>query len=172
MPSRRVKRRGAAALLALLLVLATRVQTQGVSLEYQVKAVYLLNFLKFITWPSAGKPGPLTICVAGRSPFGDTLQAAIRGEAVAGRMVETRIIRDPQRGCSVVFVPHDADAAPYLEAAAGSPTLTVGEQPAFLAHGGMVNFILEDGSVRFEIDSAAADRAGLRISSQLMRLAR
>jgi len=51
-------------------------------------------------------------------------------------------------------------------------TLTVGETPDFLAQGGIINFILEGGKVRFQIDSKAAERADLRISSHLLRLAR
>lgn len=160
------------ALVLLALVVAAAARAQEVPLEYQVKAVYLFNFVKFVRWPAPAKPAPITICVAERNPFGDALQEAIRGEVVEGRQVDARVIRAPDPACTVVFVPHDVAAKPYVDAAGGSSTLLVGEKPNFLAQGGMVNFIIENGSVRFEIDSVAAERADLRISSHLLRLAR
>jgi hypothetical protein len=161
------------ALAALIVVLAaTAVRAQDAALEYQVKAVYLFNFVKFVRWPPADKSVPITICVAGRNPFGSALQEALRNELVDGRPVEARVVREPDPGCNVLFVPAGVAAKPYIDAARGSATLTVGEGPEFLAQGGMVNFIIEAGSVRFEIDAGAAERADLRISSHLLRLAR
>ncbi|MGH9308768.1 MAG: YfiR family protein [Vicinamibacterales bacterium] len=164
--------RTSSAVLLLALMIGAAAHAQEVPLEYQVKAVYLFNFVKFVRWPAPVKPAPITICVAERNPFGEALQEAIRGEVVEGRQVEARVIRAPDPACNVVFVPHDVAAKPYLDAARGSSTLLVGEKPDFLAQGGMVNFIIRNGSVRFEIDGGAAERADLRISSHLLRLAR
>ena len=145
---------------------------QEAPLEYQVKAAYLFNFVKFVEWPSTAEPGPLTICLAGRNPFGQYLAATLSGEAVAGRALTSRVILTPEPGCHVVFMPDGVAATPYLRAARGSPTLTVGEAPGFIAQGGIVNFIVEDGPVRFEISRNAAERVKLRISSRLLQLAR
>lgn len=161
----------AAALLGACLASAP-VRAQEVPLEYQVKAVYLFNFVKFVRWPTREAGKPLTICVAERNPFGDSLQEALRGELVEEREVKARVIRQPEADCDVLFIPSSVDPKPYLAAARGSSTLTVGEEPNFLARGGIVNFIHEAGSVRFEIDAAAAARAELRVSSHLLRLAR
>jgi hypothetical protein len=81
------------------------------------------------------------------------------------------VVRDPS-GCHVLFVPEGVSAAPLLNEARMKPILTVGESDTFLRHGGIVNFIMEDGKVRFEISQDAASRAHLRISSRLLRLAR
>ena len=140
--------------------------------EYQVKAVYLFNFAKFIEWPAEAPPGPITICVASQNPFGDVLEETLRGEMVNGRPLATRVIPGPEPGCHVVFVPQGAATTTYLRAVEGSPTLTVGETPDFISQGGIISFILEGGKVRFQIDSKAAERADLRISSHLLRLAR
>jgi hypothetical protein len=147
-------------------------QAKTVSLEYQVKAAYLFNFAKFIEWPPAAPSGPLTICVAGHNPFGDVLEETLRGEMVNGRPLAMRVISGPEPACHVVFVPQGAATAAYLRAAQGSPILTVGETPGFLSEGGIISFVLEAGKVRFQIDSKAAERAELRISSHLLRLAR
>jgi hypothetical protein len=147
-------------------------QAKEVSLEYQVKAVYLFNFAKFIEWPAEAPPGPITICVASQNPFGDVLEETLRGEMVNGRPLAMRVIPGPDPGCHVIFVPQGAAPATYLRAVEGSPTLTVGETPDFISQGGIISFILEGGKVRFQIDSKAAERADLRISSHLLRLAR
>ena len=165
-------------LLAAALLLAAAVPVvgpaaQAVSAEYQVKAAYLYNFVKFVEWPVDVATGTLVICVAGRNPFGMVLQDIVRNEAIAGRAIEARVILEPDDGCDVVFVPQGAASNAYLRAAAGRPVLTVGESPTFIGQGGIANFYInETGNVRFEVNPAAAERAKLRISSRLLQLAR
>jgi hypothetical protein len=158
----------------LLLVLSATgvLHLQQVPLEYQLKAAYLFNFVKFVEWPSDAGAGPITICVAGRNPFGNALAETLRGEHVSRRALAARVIDMPEPGCHVVFMPHGVASAVYLRAADGMPTLTVGETPGFIAEGGIVNFVAERGTVRFQISPRAAERAELRISSHLLRLAR
>jgi hypothetical protein len=159
--------------LALALVLASAIlQGQDVPLEYRVKAAFLFNFAKFVAWPADTDGGPLTICVAGRNVFGETLVDTVRGESINGRPLDVRVLLEPEPGCHIIFVPRGAATAAYLRAFRSTPVLTVGESPDFISQGGIVNFTLEGTSVRFEIDPEAAERAGLRISSRLLRLAR
>jgi hypothetical protein len=137
---------------------------QEISLEYRVKAAYLFNFAKFVEWPPSAPAGPLTICVAGRDVFGDILAETIKGETLEGRSLAARVILEPEPGCHIVFVPRGSATPAYLRAARNLPALTVGEAPDFIDQGGIINFILDGANVRFEIDQAAADRVGLRIS--------
>ena len=164
-----------AVVLACVSVMAARPAAQGndVTLEYRVKAAYLFNFTKFIEWPASAlrADAPLTICVAGANPFGPVLAETVKGETVRGRPLATRVVRD-SAGCHVLFVPDGVAAASLLRNARSRPLLTVGESQGFIRQGGVINFVLEQGKVRFEIDQAAAERAGLRISSRLLRLAR
>jgi hypothetical protein len=158
---------------AVVLVLAgVSVATQDVSLEYRLKAAYLLNFTKFIEWPPKTDAGPFQLCLAGHDPFGEALAAALRGETVNGRAIDVRVVVTPAPGCDLLFVPQDVPATPFLRAARGAATLTVGESPRFAAEGGIVTFVLQESSVRFQINAPEAERAGLRISSHLLRLAR
>ena len=150
---------------------AAPTQSGTVPLEYQVKAAYLLNFTKFVEWPGRASTDPINICVAANNPFGKVLAETVRDEQVNGRPFRARVVRQAD-GCDVLFVPDGVSPEPWLRAAGGRPVLTVGESPAFLRQGGMINFVLEDGKVRFEIDQDAASRANLKISSRLMRLAR
>ena len=144
---------------------------QDVSLESRVKATYLYNFLKFVEWPMPVHGGPLTLCVAGRNPFGTVLEDTIRGEVVNGRSLTTRLILEPEPGCDVLFIPGGAAAATYLRAVRGTPTLTVGETDDFLTLGGMINFVSEGRYVRFAINIDAVEQAQLRVSSRLLQLA-
>ena len=165
--------RAAAALGAALLLLATPAPGQEASFEYRVKAAYLFNFTKFVEWPGEALPpgAPITICVTGSNPFGAALEETIRGESVNGHPLETRAA-PPADGCHVVFVPRGANAAALLRPFQRHAALTVGESDTFLHDGGMVNLVLDAGRVRFEINPEPAERAGIRISSRLLRLAR
>ena len=156
----------------LMLLLATPLAAQRISREYEVKAAFLYNFMKFVEWPTRSAAGPLVICVAGVNPFGRVLADTVLGESVNGRAIDARVILEPDSACHVVFTPRGANTGAYLKAARGQAVLTVGESEGFIQQGGIVRFFLEGGQVRFEINREAADRAGLRISSRLLQLAR
>ena len=160
-------------LLALLVgAAALPTPAQEIPLEYRVKAAFLYNFIKYIEWPEP-RSARIKICVAGQNPFGTVLEDLLREERVRGTPLFTETIPEPLPGCHVLFTPKTSTVPVYLNSAAGMPILTVGETPDFIERGGIVRFYLEGGSnVRFEINRAAADRAGLRISSRLLQLAR
>ena len=163
-----------ACLAAVMIAGGTLLQAQEVPLEYQVKAAYLANFVRFVEWPAANASGPLTICVARPDPFAGVLEQTVEGQRVEGRPITARAISEPEEGegCQVVFVPQDVPAAPYLRVARAMPILTVGETADFIMRGGLVAFVRDSGHVRFVIDGKGAGQAGLRISSRLLRLAR
>ncbi len=163
--------RGFSGLLAIVLAVVPA-QAQEAALEYQVKAAYLYNFIKFIEWPAGAVTRTLSICVAERNPFGSALDNIVRAETVGGHVIQVRVVPAPQADCQVVFVPRDVAAGEYLRAARAAPVLTVGEAADFIAMGGIINFVRDAGMIRFEIDQDGAMRAGLHISSRLLRLAR
>lgn len=162
----------------ILLVLLAAVPASAQAPEYDVKAAFLFNFVKFVEWPAeafAGERAPVTICVFGEDPFGRVLDAVIQGERVGERalVVERLDSRDDFEACHVLFVsPSERDRmAQVLARVEGEPVLTVGDTEGFLRAGGIVNFILEGTKVRFVINQGTAERSGLRISSKLLRLA-
>lgn len=166
--------------LALSLMLAgTGVRAGDSSLEYQVKAAFLLNFLKFVEWPQDGtqavKPGaPLIVGVYGDNPFGSALDSTFSGKIVEGHPVQLRFCNteDEASTCHLVFVSTGRKLTPLLENLQNKNVLTVGESGDFLRVGGLIRFVIDDERVRFEISLAAADRARLRISAKLLQLAR
>ena len=143
--------------------------------EYDVKAAFLYNFTKFVEWPaSAFSDGALRLCVMGDDPFGKTLQT-VAGEEVAGHkliVLSTEKLSDPA-GCQVLFISRsESERMPQiLSSLRDVPVLTVGDTRGFLEKGGMINFTFEGSKVRFEINQESAERAGIKISSKLLRLA-
>jgi hypothetical protein len=142
----------------------------------QIKAVFLLNFTKFIEWPpeSMGRPdSTFNICVLGNDALGSALDQVVSGEAVYGRKVTVqKVDREPSPGnCKILyFGEHDTSSRLLEEPEHG--VLTVGESERFARDGGMIGFVIENRRVSFVINRPAADAAGLRLSSKLLAVAK
>ncbi len=150
-----------------------------VSTEYQVKAAFLYNFPKFVQWPASAIPkrsSPIIIGVFGANPFGDELDRLVKDRTINEHPIEIKQSRKPDelRSCHLVFVSQgEGKRLPELFAALkGASVLTVGESAKFADLGGIINFVVEAGKLRFEIDGDSASRARLRISAQLLKLAK
>jgi hypothetical protein len=146
---------------------------QPTALADAVKATYLLKFAPFVAWPGAAG-GPFTICTMGEDAVIDMVAQAAGGQTVEGRPVTVQRIAGPTDGhpCRILFVTGSADeTASTLEAVRGTPVLTVTDAAAEDRTRGVINFVIEDHRVRFEIDEDLAERDGLTISSKLLALA-
>ncbi|MEO8660463.1 MAG: YfiR family protein [Bryobacteraceae bacterium] len=146
------------------------------TLEYRVKAAFLLNFTKFTEWPEVAfgdAKSPLSICILGTDPFGHILDQTLEGEVVNSRRVVVERIQSapPLKACQVLFVGKPEDVAKTL-ATVGPNVLTVSEDEAFIRGGGMIYFLIEGGRVRFDINQTVAETAGLKLSSKLLKVAR
>jgi hypothetical protein len=158
------------------LVSMARPVAQDATAEYRLKAAFLSKFPQFVQWPAGSlKPGAVNVCIVRPSPFGKVLNELLSGETVQGGSVTAReiAVSDALEPCHVLFISRrsSADEQALLARAARLPLLTIGETETFLDHNGIINLRVDDRRVRFEINVAAADRVGLRISSQLLRLA-
>lgn len=147
--------------------------------EYRKKANYLSHFPSFVEWPEDAWPSrdaPFLICVFGNYGFGTSLAELTRGERVRERRIEIRWKRnlDELRSCQVLFV-SGSEQNRYeqvLEVVRGGRVLTVGETPEFLNAGGMVSFVKQEESIRFDVNVVEANRVQLKISSRMLALAR
>jgi hypothetical protein len=166
-----------------------RAQTSaGKPTEYDVKAVYLSNFGRFVEWPPApeqptqpggeppaGGPEPFNVCVIGSDPFGPALDRALAGESInRAPLIPKRISRvQDAPGCRILFIAasEDKQLRSILAGLGSASILTVGDAPQFTRRGGMIQFVLEGNRVHFEINLAAAQRARLVLSSELVKLA-
>jgi YfiR/HmsC-like len=161
------------------LVNPLQVHAQDALSEYQVKAAYLFNFLKFVEWPEesfADPLAPIVIGVVGEDPFGNALPQVVIGKTVQGRDLVIRIYRPGEdlRGVHILFISaSERKRLPIiLSSLRGSSVLTVADIAGFLDAGGMIQFLNENGRVRFAINVDATSRAKLKMSSKLLSLAK
>jgi YfiR/HmsC-like len=147
--------------------------------EYQVKAAFLFNFVKFIEWPAEafGDDGaPLVIGVIGQDPFGSRLDQTVSGKSANGRQLLVRRFKrgEDVRACHVLFISSSEGMhlSQIIASLRGAAVLTVGDMDQFIERGGDINFITEANKMRFEINAAVAMQAHLKISSKLLALAK
>lgn len=146
--------------------------------EYQVKMAFLFNFARFVEWPEdafADARSPLVLGILGDDPFGSDLET-IRGKTVNGRKLIINKFKDVDdiRVCHILFVSNsEKNRLPRILAfLRQSKILSVGDTKKFAQKGGVINLVVENNKVGFEINVDAGKRAGLRISSKLLSLAR
>ncbi len=146
-------------------------------LEYRVKAAFLLNFCKFVTWPenTFEKNGdPIVLCVIGQSPFGEAL-SSIAGKKAQGHPLEIRhaLSLEDAGACHMLFFGESMldDLDQTLPGIQNKPILTVGDMSEFVRNGCMIGFVLSGSNIRFMINRTAAETAGIKISSHMLKLA-
>lgn len=146
--------------------------------EYAIKAAFLYNFTKFVDWPggeTTPAAAPFVIAVIGDDPLGPALDEAVRSETVHGRPLTVQRIKSgqPVGDCAILFI--SQSEAGHLDAiirqTGGRPILTVSDVEGSAAKGVMINFVLKNKSVKFEINRQRAEQAHLKISSKLLGLA-
>lgn len=145
--------------------------------ESVVKAGFIYNFAKFTEWPPAALAvgGSVQFCMTGPDPQGAVSQA-MEGKPLQGRalVVRRNVRSDELRSCHIVYI-SDTDErrqGEALRAIRGLPVLSIGDAEGFAEVGGMIGLVAEGGRIQFEVNAEVAHAAGLKISSQLMRLAR
>jgi hypothetical protein len=173
----RVHRRAAAVLAALSLTAAApRAQQRAPTAEDEIKAAFLLNFARFVEWPPSSPGTPLRICTVGDARFDGAVAHTIAGEASDGHplQLDTPASPDAARNCGILFVgrQEDGHADRWLAAVRDRPVLVVAESKAAADAGAAITFVVEDNRVKFDVNDQAAARAGLKISSKLLRVAR
>jgi hypothetical protein len=146
--------------------------------EYQIKAAYLFNFLKFVEWPQDSPADPQAkwvIGIVGESPISGDLSRLAEGKNVLGRDLQVRKFQaaDNLRACNILFISESErkHLPAILAALRGSSVMTVADMDKFIESGGMVQLDMEDAHVRVTIAVGAVDRAHLKVSSKLLALA-
>ncbi len=146
--------------------------------EDEVKATYLYNFGRFVQW-SPGRPAgngdSFPICVFGQDPFGSALDNILSGESINGKAVVPRRISKLQDAldCRVLYISMSEEGRlkeilAFLDKAS---VLTVSDIPQFSQRGGMIQFVVAQNKVRFEVNLTNAQDAGLTLSSELLKVA-
>lgn len=131
--------------------------------EYELKAGFIAKFPSFVKWPAPGSP--VTVGVLGNDPFGPALDRVMK-------VRRSKRVED-LKGCQIIFISKSerGNIPGIIAALAGANVMTVGDTEGFVKQGGVLGFVMEGDKVRFEINTGAAKRAGLDISSRLLKLA-
>ncbi len=148
-----------------------------VSSEYLLKAAFIYKFINFVEWPA-----PLlqqdnyyfNLCILGKNPFGEAIYV-FEGKEIRNRILRVRLISSPSEAkqCRILYIsPSNRKVVKrIINKIASQPVLTIGDFKGFSEKGGMINLIKISNRIRFEINLSSARKAGLRISSKLLRLA-
>lgn len=147
-----------------------------------LKAVFIMNLLKFTEYPASAPSDadtPLVIAAIGNTQFTTTLKAVLDCKIVQKRKVEVRIFRNlsewknDNRPCQALFIspPTRFTWSEIRAVAGGRPILTISEDSGFCAEGGMLNLYEQENRIRFEANPGAAEKEGLKLKSELLKLA-
>jgi hypothetical protein len=176
-------------LFSLALVVAPQARADSEkSKEYQIKAAFLYNFINFVDWPkekTTDNNDLITIGIIGRDPFGKAFEP-LKNKQAKGKKVlikryislkESKLSKDQVEGirkCHLLFVcrSEKEQFRSIINIVKDQNVLIVGDMNNFLKSGGMVNFVIEEQKIRFEINNNAAKQAKLNIRSKLLRLAK
>jgi hypothetical protein len=171
----------AACLICVALAIPGRAQNGDVSdsSEYLIKAGFVYNFANLMQWPASAFPkpdSPIVIGILGSDAFGGTLDEVLAGKKVNGRPFLVKHLKWGMdlKDCNILFVSSSEMTRldEILHLVKGLPILTIGEAPNFARRGGIINFILVEDKVRFEVNVEAAKQADINISSRLLTLAK
>jgi hypothetical protein len=144
--------------------------------DVALKAQFLFNLARFTEWPSIGPTASITLCVVGDARIAKTLIETVRGQRIGAHQVGVEALGSsgPMPPCHMLFVAGSEAkrAAALLDRVKRQPVLTVSDDKDFARSSGIVEFFDENGRVRFAINTDGAERAGLKLSSRLLGLAR
>ncbi|HVK99837.1 MAG TPA: YfiR family protein [Dongiaceae bacterium] len=142
---------------------------------YQIKAAFLYNFTKFVTWPAEMEQqgGDLRLCIFNSNPFGEYLYQ-LSGRKV--RNFELKVIQPTSaselESCAILFLVGASNREQMLEKLATRPILTVSDQEDFAVDGGAIELLSENNRIRFDVNLQTVRDSGLKMSSKLLQLAR
>ena len=136
-----------------------------------LRVAFTLNFARYTGWPDGGPPDTFRLCVSA----GDALYAAfssVEGTSLRGRSIRLRRVRQAgdMLNCELVYASATTDYANWLQPILDHPTLTVGEDTAFLSNGGTIRLYVGDDRMQFDVNLPQAERSRLTLSPQLLRL--
>lgn len=146
--------------------------------EYQVKAAFIYNFAKFVEWPvevlADGRP--FVIGIVGKDPFGNMIDEAISGKSVRDKKITVKRFSKVEEAVHshILFISGSEEKHLHeiVKQLSRTPVLTVSDIDRFAGQGGMVQLVMDQNRVRFAVNVAAFERARLKPSSQLLKLAR
>lgn len=141
--------------------------------EEQLKAAYLVNFLRYIEWPN--NPPSVTVCLFGRDALANNVMS-YEGRTVGGRELRVRRISNVEQmqECHALFIPENEEnrLSVVFRTLNGYPVLTVSDIENFAQRGGAIGLVRAPSNLQFDVNADIMQRLGLRPNLQMLRLAR
>lgn len=158
-------------LLAMAIGACTTIHAQD--MDYRIHSVFLYNFTKYVQWPAAAQSGDFVIGVVGDSPIYDELMKVTNGKMAGAQKIVVKKFKpsDAVDGCHMLFVPSSANFDKVQAKTAGKPVLLITEKAGLSQKGSAINFVVRDNKWRFELNENATRSAGLKVASELSKLA-
>lgn len=167
-------------LISLIVLFSSVLPAAEANLEYKIKAGYLYNFTKFITWPELKSP-TFNLCIVGADPFGPIIDPIEKKTAFARsikiiRLPETEYLAfsEAKFDCHILYLGETSNPKTVLEKTRHpkkTATLIVGEQEELIQNGEMINFVNRDGKIKLQINLQSVKQSELKISAKLLEIA-
>ena len=142
--------------------------------DYKFHSVYIYNFTKYIQWPSTG--AEFNISILGNQPEAEgAFKAMAEAKSGGGKQFKVKVVKSASElsSCDILFIPsnYSTMAGDAVKKLAGTNTLVITEKEGMIAQGSGINFIMVDNKLKFELSKSNLDKAGLKVSSQLLQMA-
>ncbi|MES2732946.1 MAG: YfiR family protein [Bacteroidota bacterium] len=149
--------------------------TQAQSQDYRFHSIFMFNFTKYIQWPEDSKTGDFVIGIIGNSAITIELEKLANSKTVGTQKIVIKKIKSAGEAekCQIVFIPQNEskDFEALQQSLKNKPVLIITEKDGLVKKGSAINFVLQEGKMRFEMNLSATQSAGLKVSSQLTSLA-
>jgi len=143
--------------------------------NYKLHPVFIFSFTRYIQWPEGYNTGDFEIKVLGESPIVAELEGMAKVKKAGDRTIKVTKVKSVGEigNCNILFVPaaQSGSVAEVLQALGSKPTLIITEEPGMATKGGDINFITRDGKLAFELNQGTVNKKGLKVSTELTRLA-
>lgn len=157
------------------LILFTLLANLVVAQNYKLHTVFVYSFTRYVIWPEGYNEGDFEILVMGESPMVAALQEMAQAKKVGERHIKVTTIASPSeiRKCNILFIPsaQSGQLPDVVAKVSNQSILIITEEPGLGTKGSVINFIMKDGKLAFELNQAAVSRQNLKISNELARLA-
>ena len=161
--------------LFLVITLGVPSNVQAQTTDYKFHSVFIYNFTKYIQWPASHQSGEFVIGVLGNSPISADLEKMAANKMVGAQKIVIKKFKSLSEAaeCHILFIPNNANLnfEDIQTKFKGKPTLLITEKSGLAQKGSGINFVLQDNKWKFELNEAATQSAGLKVSKELSKLA-
>jgi hypothetical protein len=161
--------------LFLLFGIGLQIQAQAQTSDYKFHSVFIYNFTKYIQWPAEQQSGDFVIGVLGNSSISADLEKMAANKTVGAQKIVVKKFKSVAEAgaCHILFIPNSANHNfdDVQNKFKGKPTLLITEKSGLAQKGSGINFILQDNKWKFELNEAATQSSGLKVSKELSKLA-